>query len=186
MLANRVLILEREVLVQYIPLFKMPSQTQYDWLPEQSPDIKIQNNISSSLDLYLAIFFLLALVASFVCGGLLVYLFCRPEETALSGQVEPADLANPNRWIPGIPEVMFKTESGQRIHLYDGCAGQRGVRRSDNEKYRVCAHCLNTWRKTVDAEVASYLSRPGNQLRADINTGTRWTCSCGRSRAKTD
>ena len=34
MLANRVLILVREVLVQYIPLFKMPSQTQYDWLPD--------------------------------------------------------------------------------------------------------------------------------------------------------
>ena len=34
MLANRVLILVREVLLQCIPLFKMPSQSQYDWLPD--------------------------------------------------------------------------------------------------------------------------------------------------------
>ena len=173
----------------------MSLQSQYDWFPAQSADVKIQNNIivpilhriaGPNLDLFLAAFVLLALVAGFICGGILAYILCRQEKAEPQELPSTAALAGPNRWIPGIPEVMFKTEAGKRIHLYDGCAGQHGVRRSDNEKYRVCAHCLNAWRKTIDAEVASYLGRPGNQLRADNNTGTRWTCSCGRSRTKID
>ena len=173
----------------------MSLQSQYDWFPAQSADVKIQNNIivpilhriaGPNLDLFLAAFVLLALVAGFICGGVLVYILCRQEKAEPLELPSTAAFAGPNRWIPGIPEVMFKTEAGKRIHLYDGCAGQHGVRRSDNEKYRVCAHCLNAWRKTIDAEVASYLGRPGNQLRADNNTGTRWTCSCGRSRTKID
>ena len=173
----------------------MSLQSQYDWFPAQSADVKIQNNIvvpilhriaGPNLDFLLAAFVLLALVAGFICGGVLAYIFCRQEKAEPQELPSTAAFAGPNRWIPSIPEVMYKTEAGKRIHLYDGCAGQHGIRRSDNEKYRVCAHCLNAWRKTIVAEVASYLGRPGNQLRADNNTGTRWTCSCGRSRTKID
>ena len=164
----------------------MPSRSQYDWLPEHAADIKIQNNISSSFDVFLVVSLFLGLVAIFTCGGILVYILCRQEVAEPQEQEGRADHADPNRWIPSIPEVMFKTEAGKRIHLYDGCAGQHGVRRSDNEKYRVCSHCYNKWRNTVDTEVAMYLRRPGHHPRATNGGNTCWTCSCGCRRIKTD
>ena len=167
----------------------------YDWLPTHSTDVRVLNNIvvpifhqiaGPNLDYILAALVLFALVAGFICGGLLAYIFCRHEKAGPQELPSTAAFAGPNRWIPGIPEVMYKTKAGERIHLYDGCAGQHGIRRSDHEKYKVCAHCLSAWRKTVDAEMALYLDRHGNQRHADAGTGTRWICLCGRNRRKYD
>ena len=176
----------------------MSLQPTYDWLPAHSTDVRVQDNIvvpifhqiaGPNLDFILAAFVLFALVAGFICGGVLAYIFCR------HGKAEPQELpstaafAGPNRWIPGIPEVMYKTKAGERIHLYDGCAGQQGIRRSDHKKYKVCAHCLGAWRKTVDAEMELYLGNHGNQSRAGDSTGTSQTrliCLCNRGRAKHD
>ena len=137
----------------------------------------------------LAAFVLFAVVAGFICGSLLTYLLCRQEKARPQNFPSTAAFAGPNRWMPGITVVMYMTEKGKRIHLYDGCAGQQGIHRSDHEKYKVCAHCLSAWRKTVDAEMELYLGNHGNQSRAGDSTGTSQTrliCLCNRGRAKHD
>ena len=125
-----------------------------------STDVTVANDIvmpafhqiaGLHLGYILAAFVIFALVAGIICGGLLAYLLCRHEKAGPQDFPSTAAFAGPNCWILGIPVVMYMTEKGRRIHLYDGCAGQQGIHRSDHEKYKVCAHCLGAWRKTVDA-----------------------------------
>ena len=52
---------------------------------------------------------------------------------------------------------MFKTGSGERIHLYEECAGQQKLYQWNQEELNVCAHCLAAWRKAIDADTTIYL-----------------------------
>ena len=96
---------------------------------------------------------LFALLLGMVCGFSVACYFCR---SGPAGGTDDVDVG-PNQWVPSIPTYMFKTGSGERIHLYGSCNGQQKLYRWNQEKLQVCAHCLAAWRKAIDAEMTIYL-----------------------------